>query len=483
VLKLPANLALTLLNYHFVVKPPYQLCWVEAVAWLVLSNKFKVRLTEMGYKKSNTLCLVRLIHLKKLSPAQTALCYSLRREAGLCWQALVELHQLHREDGYWLSSTELESLTKGTFALHSQTVQALAQKLAGNVDTITQNIREQKAIGQSVTHHYPYKTPDYQTVVWKESAISLEGDKLELSNGKGRAKLVVDLPAEYHKADICRVELLWRADHYELALTIDTGLANPTPSTTEVYAGCDLGEINLAATVTENGQGLVTSGRKLRAAKQCRNKRHAELTAKLSKCQKGSRRYKRLVKRKCQSSAKLYRQQRDILHKASRQIVNFCEKEGVTRLAVGDVREIADGVDLGKRTNQKLSQWAHGLLVTYLCYKAGAKGIVVSQIAEDYSTKTCSECTQVNSQAPRGRIFVCAGCGAVIHRDGNGGANICSRAKYGQYGKVQIKQIKYLRPLSKPKPKPKLGVELAKSRSSGVDTAHASTNSTGMKLA
>ncbi len=384
----------------------------------------------------------------------------------------MQLHQLHRQEGYWLSSPELETLTKGTFALHSQTVQALAQKLTANVATTTHNIQAQKKAGQEVTHRYPHKTPFYQTVIWKQSAISISQGQLGLSNGKGQEKLVLDLPAEFHEVNLCRVELVWRADHYELALTIDTGTANPAPAQEEVYAGGDLGEINMGATVAENGQGLVTSGRKLRADKQLRNKRHAELSAKLSRCQKGSRRYKRLLKRKRQASAKLYRQQRDILHKASCQIVNFCEEQGVTRLAVGDVRDIADGVELGRHTNQKLSQWAHGRLVDYLKYKGAAGGIVVSRIPEDYSTKTCSRCRHINAQAPRGRVYNCGGCGAVLHRDGNGGANICSRASYGEYGRVQVEELRYLRPLRKPG-----GNKGGRSR--GDDTTLAGTAGTG----
>jgi hypothetical protein len=40
-----------------------------------------------------------------------------------------------------------------------------------------------------------------------------------------------------------------------------------------------------------------------------------------------------------------------------------------------------------------------------------------------------------------------AGCGARIHRDVNGSANICSRAIYGRYSKIQAATVKYLRPI------------------------------------
>ena len=79
------------------------------------------------------------------------------------------------------------------------------------------------------------------------------------------------------------------------------------------------------------------NGRYLRSLKRLRNKRHSTLTAKLTRCRKGSRRWKRLTKRKHQASAKFYRQQRHVLHTASRRLADFARARGVRRLAIGDV--------------------------------------------------------------------------------------------------------------------------------------------------
>jgi putative transposase len=114
---------------------------------------------------------------------------------------------------------------------------------------------------------------------------------------------------------------------------------------------------------------------------------------------------------------------------------------------VGDVRDIQTGVSLGKRTNQKISQWPHGQFTRYLSEKAARLGIVVEWIDEAYSTKTCSVSGHVQPSSPRGRRFRCSGCGARVHRDVNGSANICSKAVYGVYSKVQADTVKYLRPI------------------------------------
>ena len=271
--------------------------------------------------------------------------------------------------------------------------------------------------------------------------------RLSLSNQRGTPALILSLPEGYRDADICKAELTWRADHYELCVTIDSGIEIKGPKSSGLVAGVDLGEIHIAAVATENGDSLLVSGRALRSSKQLRNKRHADYTSLLSKCKKGSKRYRKLLRSKGRASAKCYRQQRDILHKASRQVVNFCAVNHVNVLAVGDVRNIQDGVNLGKKANQKISQWAHGRFKNYLVYKAASLEMNVKDILEDYSSRTCSHCTNVKNNAPKGRVYTCSCCGAVIHRDLNGACNICSRARYGLYGYVQTHTQMYLRPI------------------------------------
>lgn len=116
-------------------------------------------------------------------------------------------------------------------------------------------------------------------------------------------------------------------------------------------------------------------------------------------------------------------------------------------IAVGDVRDVQERVDLGANVNQKISQWAYGQFIQYVSYKAQKYGMQVEQIPEDYSTRTCGYCGSVKKYVPRGRVYACPGCGAVIHRDLNGAFNICSRARNGSYGCVQAQTVMYLRPL------------------------------------
>jgi hypothetical protein len=125
----------------------------------------------------------------------------------------------------------------------------------------------------------------------------------------------------------------------------------------------------------------------VRAGKQWRNQVHSVLQEKLSRCQPGSRRAKRLNRRKAQVSARLFRQQRDLLHQAARTVVDFCAEEGGARIAVGVVRDIQTGVSLGKQTNQNMQcEWACPTLLAMraplsVCglWRAGASGCARSE--------------------------------------------------------------------------------------------------------
>lgn len=401
------------------------------------STHFLVQ-SNMPYKTANTTATVQLVALRQLDPATHALCDTLRREAGRCWSEMVQAHVAAREQGVWLAEADLNALTKGhRYALHSQSIQFLAQQLLANVATARQN----RAAGKGDAN-YPYRAKAYQTVVWKGQWIRVVDGQLVLPNGRKQRDLVLSLPERFRAAHIRQVALVWRADHFQLAITIE-GPPDPPERADGLHAGVDLGEINIAAVVTERGDALVLNGRYLRSLKRLRNKRHSTLTAKLARCRKGSRRWKRLTKRKHQASAKFYRQQRHVLHTASRRLADFARARGVRRLAIGDVRDIADGTDKGRKTNQKLSQWARGQFERYVQYKVRGFGGTSAHVPEDYSTRTCSACGHVHTSAPRGRTFRCSGCGVSVNRDANGASNICSRAMFGGYGRIQVRQTTY----------------------------------------
>ncbi len=89
---------------------------------------------QMGYRSSHTNCIVHIIPLRGLSTQQEALCLFLREEAGRCWTDMLNIH-IESRSGKWLSSNDIKKMFKGQYALHSQTIQALVEKLEANIDT------------------------------------------------------------------------------------------------------------------------------------------------------------------------------------------------------------------------------------------------------------------------------------------------------------------------------------------------------------
>ena len=399
----------------------------------------------MAHRLSETTCKVDIIKLS-LNKSQLEQCRLLRIESGRCYSDMLAAHVESRKDK-WLSVGELKAMFKKQYNLHSQSVQAIAEKIDANIESArTNREREFKSTGKIQTE-YPFKSKTFYNVIWKRLGIQVKEGQIHLSNGVKQNPLVISLPYRYRDSNIALAELVWDADTYYLHITVDTGIIPPAFIRQVKTAGIDLGEIHIASCTIDTGETLIVSGRLLRSVKQLRNKKHAKYKQRMSRCKDGSRKQKKLKQSERKSSSKFVRQQRDILHKASRQIVEFCHKNNVAMIATGDVRDIADGVNLGKKCNQKLSQWAHGQFYNYVKSKSRAYGMNNRYLNEAYSSKTCSICGHVKSSSVKGRVYKCSNCKGIVHRDGNGSANICSKDRFGSYSQVQVSDIKYLQPV------------------------------------
>jgi putative transposase len=191
--------------------------------------------------------------------------------------------------------------------------------------------------------------------------------------------------------------------------------------------------------VGDEHTSVIVTCRERRHEIQGFNKRQAILQKKLAGKKRYSRRYKRIKAAKNRSNAKHKRVMRDIQHKISRAIVDVAEELSAGTIVMGDIRHLADGINIGKSNNQKISQMGHGVMRRYVEYKAQAKGIKVELQEESYTSQTCCECGSRNKVS--GRVYRCQACGATLHRDVNGQINILSKWKHGEAGKIKAPTI------------------------------------------
>jgi putative transposase len=147
-----------------------------------------------------------------------------------------------------------------------------------------------------------------------------------------------------------------------------------------------------AAAVCDQQEAVIVSARALRATHRRRNDALSALEEKQSHCKKHSGRWYRLQRTKNRVKRHAERRVRDINHKVSRTVVAFAFTGKASTIVVGDVREIADGIDKGSEHNRRTSNWTHGQLRQYITYKAARLGMETVLQDERYTSQTCPAC-------------------------------------------------------------------------------------------
>jgi putative transposase len=409
--------------------------------------------------------VIRTVYFRCDLPKSTA--DALNVESGRIYsQVLVEQYRLYRKRGQWLSGGAAEKLNdfynrEQPSFLHAHSIDAAQQGFFKAYKTT----RAARKVGVARTK-YPYKCKYFRSTVWKNSGIRKDGDSLLLSLARGYEAIRVVLPTPLHElaAEVfSEMRLIYNpsARYYEWHLVVDDGLEAKPLEVGSIAAG-DLGEIH-PITLTDGAEATVISCRELRSVKQYTHKRLAELRSQQDHLKRGSRRWRRIQKRKNQFLAKQALRRRDIEHRISRYAVDWCIEHQVKQLVLGDVRDIADGKRLNKLNQQKISSWSHGKLREYIGYKAEAHGLSIKDdVNEAYTSQTCPSCG--HRHKPQGRTYVCANlaCGAVAHRDVVGAVNILSRFVYNELAKVPAVEPKYRHPIKRGKRSPVVTRQVAR---------------------
>jgi len=406
----------------------------------------------------------KAVHVK-LNPNRRTreYCQFLQQESARVWNRAKNFFwRTYRKKGIWLSSNSLQKFNRSDqlhdgeqFYLNSQSIQSVAQQFTDNIKSAHQVRKENPNI------RYPYKNKRYFRVLWKGTgnapSAKVKGRNIILNNGRGNQPLKLRLPSSLANCQPRTVELFWRNGCYWLSLVIKVDF-NSQPVEGDGVAACDMfasltdawrfrwaygttGEIH-AMSITDGYEkplrpsaslrdALIISGRKLREAKQYRNRRVAVLQEKMSKCAKYSRRWRKLNNRKLRIQERAHRRIKDLNHKITFRAIDWCVKHGIKTLVIGDLTGITKNTKgrLSRNTRQKISQWSYYTQKEYLKYKGEEVGIEVVEVSEAYTTKTCPRCGNLNY--PKNRNYRCKYCGMQCHRDVVGAYNILTVYRCG----------------------------------------------------
>jgi IS605 OrfB family transposase len=351
-------------------------------------------------------------------------------------QALYVFRETLKNESKWLSYFELDKILKNTKnldgkinyrLLKAQCSQQVLKLLDNNIKSYYRSIQDYKK------HPNKYKEkpglPKYRkrgsefNLYYPNQSCIIRNGKIILSK-----KLFVDIP-QYEKysgllENFKQVRILPNYAGYRIEVIYEVEDIEIPKSKEEKIASIDLGIDNLATLVSEDFTYLF-SGKFVKSYNKLFNKTLAKLNS-----IKDLQKIKGITKR----INKLYydREQyiEDVFHKISRKIINLLTNSGITKLIVGYNKGWKQGVNIGKRNNQKFTQIPFARLISYLEYKCELAGIEIVTHEESYTSKCDSLAFEAIGKHEnylgkrKKRGLYQSSTGKLINADVNGALNI-----------------------------------------------------------
>ncbi len=348
----------------------------------------------------------------------TAELDAINRLGGRIYSKTVSLaFRTYNKKGFWLSDAGLKKYLKfKRYPCHAHSVQAVIDDYCGARRSFFSNKQSNPKAKP------PKRTYKFHTFTWRATGITYKHGRLRLSMGQGREALYIKLDKKFHKIVPTEVSLVYNkiTKAYEFHATYQTQPKQPKIKHGTAVA-VDMGEIH-PITAFDGITAEIYNGREHRSKVRYREKSKGGLNRKLSRCKRGSRRWKKLKRAKDKLLAKIASQLRDMRHKITSRFVSTCRERKIETIVIGDIKHIRQSINYGRKTNEKLHQWAFSQFREMITYKAKALGIKVDTQNEAYTSQTCPSCG--NRKKPVKRKYKCPKCGWHGHRDVVGASNI-----------------------------------------------------------
>jgi len=185
-------------------------------------------------KEEEYMKTMRVYRLTNLSPTLFRRLKAAQMEAAQVWNLCVDTHKQARlSHARWPDQHALHSLTRGRFALHSQSVQQIFRAFLGTIQT-TRTLRREHP---QMRMKYPWRTKRFYPVKWPAQAVHRDKGRVVLPMGKGNPSLILPLVLPDH---VGACMLVWNRG-FELHVCVEVQEAEAAPGT--VQATVDLGEM------------------------------------------------------------------------------------------------------------------------------------------------------------------------------------------------------------------------------------------------
>ena len=150
------------------------------------------------------------------------------------------------------------------------------------------------------------------------------------------------------------------------------------------YIGIDIGLDNLATLTNNVGiQPVIISGRKLKSINKYYNKQmshYREIAKRMNNLDYTNRMNKLTIKRNNMIT--------DLIHKASKSIINYALSCGVNTIVIGNNKDWKRNSSMSKKVNQSFVGIPHQILINQIIYKAENVGIKTIITEESYTSGT-----------------------------------------------------------------------------------------------
>lgn len=336
-----------------------------------------------------------------------------RQEAARLWNDLVARHfRIRRAHWKWPSKGRWEKWAQKRYPkLHSQSVQQMIKEFLDAVNS-TRQLRKKGYKDAK----YPWRKYRYRDVIYTNQAAKIRDGFLTLPNGTA-GTLRIKLPYSELPGRLMQVEV----KYHKALLVFECAVRERQPEGEgeEAEIGADMG-VNTLIAATDGETAICISGRAVKSDIRYRNKQLGKIQAAQSTKKKGSRRWKKLQKRKAKTLNKSSNRIADKIHKATRKIADAFPN---AKVYVGEpFNDAAQKVD--RIRAQNVSSAANRRIIEQLNYKlAGA-----TEINEAYTSQTCPVCGE---RSKHRRTYRCPKCGLRAPRDVVGCLNIRTKGIHG----------------------------------------------------